>query len=87
MEKKQGILFDDFEDLDWWRKEWQDMPEYEMEDLTSFQSVIVHFETEEDRDNFAKLMEQNITYLTKSIWFPKVKIAHFMNKRYIVEEK
>ena len=26
-----------------WKKEWQDMPEFEMEDLSSFRKIIVHF--------------------------------------------
>ena len=26
-----------------WKKEWQGMPEYKMEDLTSFRKIVVHF--------------------------------------------
>ena len=56
-DEKQGILFDDFDDLDWWKKEWQNMPEFIMDDLTSFQSVHVHFETIEAREEFSELID------------------------------
>jgi hypothetical protein len=82
-EKKQGILFDDFDDLDWWKKEWQNMPEFIMDDLTSFQSVHVHFETIESREEFSELIEQNITSQTRSLWYPKIGITTFYDKRYI----
>ena len=26
-----------------WKKEWQDMPEFKMKDLTSFRKIVVHF--------------------------------------------
>lgn len=80
--KEQENLFDNFDELDWWKKEWKDMPEFKMEDLSPEQSIIVHFETLEDRDNFSNLLDQTITSETKSIYYPKLKITRFMNKRY-----
>ena len=36
-----------------------------------------------DVKEFAKLIGQNITPKTRSIYYPKLKIEHFMNKEYI----
>lgn len=60
-----------------WMKEWIGMPDFEMKNLQSWQSVIVHFENEQDRQAFAKFVGQTLTYKTKSIWYPKAKIGHF----------
>jgi len=84
--EKQSTLFGNLDEYDWWKKEWKDMPEFKMEDLTSEHSVIVHFENQEDMKEFAELIQQDIYTTTKSIWFPKLKIERFMNKRYIDED-
>ena len=44
-----------------WKKEWQDMPEFEMKDLSSFRKIVVHFRNQEDIDKFAELIGQKIT--------------------------
>jgi|688.fasta_scaffold21088_5 hypothetical protein len=67
----QGSLFENLDEFTSWKDEWRNMPEFVQEDMDSFQSIIVHFETQKDRDDFAKLLEQKLTYKTKSIWFPK----------------
>ena len=87
MKDEQESLFGDLEQFESWRKEWKDMPEFQMEDLTSEQKIIVHFESLEDRDAFAKLVDQQILSTTKSIWYPKLNQTRFMNKRYIDEEE
>lgn len=84
--KKQASLFKK-DDYEWWKPHWKDMPEFKMEDIRAEQSVIVHFETIKDRDDFAELVNQKITSSTKSLWYPKIKIERFMNKRYIDEEE
>lgn len=48
---------------------WQGMPEYEQQDVLGIR-LIVHFETKEDVDAFARLINQTITDKTKAIWFP-----------------
>mgnify|MGYP003149011911 FL=1 len=83
--KEQENLFDNFNELDWWKKEWKDMPEFKMEDLSPEQSIIVHFETLEDRNNFSKLLGQTITTETKSIYYPKLQITRYVDKKYIDE--
>ena len=86
-DSNQETIFEDMDNFDWWKKEWKNMPEFKMQDLTSEHSVIVHFENASDRDEFAKLVKQNIYSTTKSIWYPKIKIERFMNKRYVDEEE
>ena len=41
-------LFEDQDDFFSCQKEWQDMPEYVMEDLTPFRVINVRFRNEED---------------------------------------
>lgn len=50
---------------------WQGMPAFEHKDLTAFQSIHVHFANQEDVDDFAALVDQNITDKTRFIWYPK----------------
>ena len=74
-----------FEDLEWWKKEWQGMPEFIQEDLTSFHSIIVCLENEDDISKFSKLIDQTVTERTQSIWYPVAEIGRITNKRYIDE--
>ena len=67
-----------------WKDEWQDMPEFEMEDLSSFRKIIVHFRNQEDIDKFAKLIGQKITK-APSIWYPEWKKRRYADKRYVDE--
>jgi hypothetical protein len=62
--------------------EWTGMPEYEHEDQTSYRRLIVHFKTEEDVQAFARLIDQNLTDKTRSIWFPPDEIGRIADKRY-----
>ena len=87
MSEEQGSLFGDLDKFTDWHKEWQDMPEFSQEDLKPFQSVIVHFETKEDRQAFEELLAQQLTDSTKYIWYPEVEVGKFKNYRYVQEEK
>lgn len=75
-----GFNFD--KDIELWRKEWWDMPEYNTEDLGSFRSIQVHFETPEDVASFADLIGQKITTKVKSLWYPEAEVRHHYSKRY-----
>ena len=66
-------------------EEWEGMPEFNNEDLTAYRQIIISFRNEEDIQEFSKLIEQNITEYTKSVWFPKVEIDTMMNKQYTDE--
>lgn len=65
-----------------WRKEWGGMPGYENSDLRAVKSVLVHFHTLEDMEAFARLVEQQMTVQTRSIWYPKEPITRIVDKRY-----
>ena len=67
-----------------WKDEWQGMPEFEMEDLSSFRKIIVHFRNQEDIDKFAELIGQKITK-APSLWYPEWKKRRYADKRYVDE--
>ncbi|GAB0156206.1 hypothetical protein CHRYSEOSP005_14700 [Chryseobacterium sp. Alg-005] len=67
-------------------EEWEDIPEFEQEDLLPKNRVIVSFENDEDRFAFAKLIGAKITRDTKSIWFPEKKPDNVKDLRYKDEE-
>jgi ParB-like chromosome segregation protein Spo0J len=66
------LNFDFVQDLNY-DEIWQGMPDFIQEDKEGFHQVIVHFETEQDMNNFAELVQQKITIKTKYIWHPKQK--------------
>ena len=85
VEDKQQIDMFNVEELDGWKEQWQDMPEFKAEDLTPFQSILIHFKNKEDIEKFSQLIDQKITYKTKYAWYPKTNIIHGANQRYIDE--
>lgn len=58
------------DDDEWWKVEWQGMPEYVQDDTTPWKSLYVHFRCREDYDEFGRVMQQRLTSDTSSIWFP-----------------
>ena len=64
-----------------WEEEWLDMPEFEMEDLSSFRKIVVHFRNQEDIDKFAELIGQKITK-APSLWYPEWEKRRYADKRY-----
>ena len=62
--------------------EWEDMPEYNQEDLLAYKTVYVHFRNEEDFKNFQQFIGQPMTDKTKSIWYPKQEDMDTESKRY-----
>ncbi|MFA6373817.1 MAG: hypothetical protein WCW68_14445 [Methanothrix sp.] len=65
IESKKEIDFD--AKTEW---EWAKMPEYKNQKIEEYQAIIVHFNSKEDVDKFAKLVNQPITEKTKWINFP-----------------
>ena len=51
-------------------EEWTGMPEFKQEKKEPFSKITIRFETEEDLQEFAKLIGQKLTPKTKSIWHP-----------------
>ena len=66
-----------------WKKHWKGMPEFENEANPSFKTISVHFRNEADYVAFAKLIGQNLTEKTKSIWHPKLDRDAYSLKRWI----
>ena len=67
-----------------WKKEWEDMPEFEMDDLSSFRKIVIHFRNQEDIDKFAELIGQKITK-APSLWYPEWEKRRYADKRYVDE--
>lgn len=82
---KQDFLFQGDEIEKDWEKEWVGMPEFVQEKKEEYSKVIVRFRNEEDLQQFAKLMEQNVNVKTQSIWFPKLTFQDHFSKRYVDE--
>ena len=70
--QSQGSLFDI---PTTWEEEWNSMPEFKQGDLTPHRQIIISFKKEADVVMFAKLIKQNLTPKTKSVWFPKVEFT------------
>ena len=50
--------------------DWDDMRECIQEENEAYAKITVRIRSEEDLQEFIKLMDQNITPKTKSIWYP-----------------
>ena len=85
MENKEEILLFDEEEYLKWKEEWKNMPEFSQENLQPIQQIIISFETKEDVQKFANLINQKVTSFTKSIWYPEIKIEKPSSKRYVDE--
>ena len=59
--------------------EWQGMPEFH-NDPKAERTIYIHFATNDDVDNFAKLLDQNISDNTKSLWYPQKRENIHMDK-------
>jgi len=68
-----------------WVEEWRGMPEFCQHDLTSIKSVIVHFDSFSDYEDFQKAISATLTRKTRSIWYPAKENESFINKRYRCE--
>lgn len=86
-EAEAPSLFGELDQFTSWWAEWVGMPEFCQEDIGPWKSLMVHFESRVDMEAFAKLVEQTITYRTRSVWYPKAEIGRFSDKRYIEERK
>ncbi|HSX21334.1 MAG TPA: hypothetical protein VLE97_01010 [Gaiellaceae bacterium] len=82
-------MSDDAEDLalfeapKTWEEHWKGMPSFRQVDLEPYRTIPIHFKDAEDVRRFAELVGQMITPLTKSLWWPKAEVTHFMDKRFV----
>ncbi len=80
-DEQGGVDVDNVE----WKKHWTGMPEFVQNDKKTYKTIYVHFRNKEDYEDFAKLIEQNLSEKTKSIWHPKLERDQNMLKRWIEE--
>ena len=83
--KEQNLLFEDLVFKEPWEDDWQDMPEFIQEDLSSYRKIIVHFRNSEDVKKFSKLIGQAITPKQPSLWYPEMKHRITTDKEYADE--
>ncbi len=64
--------FDDYfqKNLDVTEEEWQNMPEFTRQSDDDCRKIVLKFENEKDVKKFAKLIKQNVTDLTRWLWYP-----------------
>ena len=65
---KQDSFIPDEDPL--WEQLWVDMPEFVQKKQEPYAMINIRFETKEDLEEFAGLIQQRLTAKTKSIWFP-----------------
>jgi hypothetical protein len=65
-----------------YEEEWTGMPEFEMTS-DKYRSIIVHFASQEDLENFCSTIGQDVTDKTKFIWYPEKEKANM--KDYVFE--
>jgi len=82
LSEEEKEIYDDHK----WEKYWTGMCEFNQKDKKPHKTIFVHFRNQEDYKSFAKLIDQNLTDKTKSIWYPKLEIDDNILKRWIEEE-
>lgn len=82
-----NLLLFNIEDIEQWRREWHNMPEYEHNDLSPRYQIIVSFACAGDVEDFCNLIGQKINprngRQSQSVWYPEQDIATYANMRYI----
>ena len=68
-----------------WEKEWQNMPEFISEEKKYYAEIIIRFRNKKDLKKFSKLIDQNLTQQTKSIFYPALIPFQRKKHRYINE--
>lgn len=52
------------------RELWKGMPEFVQEGKKEYAKIVIRFDSEDDLQEFAKLVGQKLTSKTKSMWHP-----------------
>ena len=82
--RKQVNMFD--ED-NFWRKEWKDMPAFSMKPEVPLHTIKLHFKTEKDMIVFSGLIDQEVKESQENYWFPKLNRSAFSDKKYHSEDE
>lgn len=76
-----------FEEETTWQQEWKNMPEFIQNKRKPYAQIIFRFESENDLQDFAKLINQKLTKKTKSAWHPFKSHWGAVKKAYVEETK
>ncbi len=63
------MSFFDENEIQFWKKEWKELPEFSQEELRPLKSILVHFESLNEIQEFAEFFNRKITHKTRSIWY------------------
>jgi hypothetical protein len=66
-----------------WEKEWVGMPEFVQEKQREFVKIVVRFGSQEDLDDFCRLIGQRLTSKSQSTWHPELPKSSVV-KKYVV---
>lgn len=82
MNAKQDNLFEATAD---WREEWRGMPEFVQERSREYAKLTIRFRSEEDLQDFARLIGQKLNKKSQCTWHPELKRGELGNsgKRYV----
>lgn len=72
-------------DNDWWREHWVGMPEFVQEQQREYAKLIIRFRSEEDLQDFAKIIGQKLNAKSQCTWHPELKRNTTTTKRYVDE--
>jgi hypothetical protein len=81
---KNPPLFDK-DEFDLCKREWKGMPEFVQGKQKPYAQIIFRFGSEEDLQEFAKLIGQKLTKRTKSAWHPQIVRGLDASKRWVDE--
>lgn len=65
---------------------WRGMPEFEQEDKGAFRTINVHFQYQEDVNQFSELIKQTISDKTKFVWFPEPPKSESYKEKFYQDE-
>lgn len=74
-----------FDDPEKWKEEWEGMPEFVQEKQKPYAQIIFRFNSEQDLQEFAKIIGQKLTKKTKSCWHPYR--SHFRSSKKIWQDE
>ena len=69
-----------------WKQEWKHMPEFVQNKQEPYAKIIFRFASEDDLQDFSKLIGQPLNSKTKSAWYPANIRGVNSNKRYFEEQ-
>ena len=69
-----------------WQKSWQNMPDFIQENNHPYMQITLHLEDESYLKELSKILNQNLSNKTKSIWYPKLERTENQKLRWIISD-